>query len=102
VKVIYGAFEKLVYAIVEKFNLDSLRRAPSDAAKVREYFALQLSDPNIADDPKKRDAIIDMMKELGVKAYGKFLRKLQGASVPDQSRERFITSVTASTVPPVL
>lgn len=68
VKVIYGAFEKLVDAIVEKFNLDSLRRAPSDAAKVREYFALQLSDPKIADDPKKRDAIIGMMKELGVKA----------------------------------
>ncbi|HEX7028255.1 MAG TPA: hypothetical protein VF268_13525, partial [Gammaproteobacteria bacterium] len=68
VKVVYGAFEKLIDTIVEKFNLDSLRRAPSDKAKVREYFALQLSDPKVANDPQKRDAIVSMMKELGVEA----------------------------------
>jgi hypothetical protein len=68
VKVVYGAFEKLIDTMVEKFNLDSLRRAPSDKAKVREYFALQLSDPKIANDPQKRDAIVNLMKELGVEA----------------------------------
>lgn len=68
VKVVYGAFEKLIDTIVEKFNLDALRRAPSDKAKVREYFALQLSDPKVANDPQKREAIVNMMKELGVEA----------------------------------
>jgi hypothetical protein len=68
VKVVYGAFEKLVDTIVEKFNLDSLRRAPTDKAKLLEQYALQLTDPKVADNPKKRDAVLEMIRDLGKSA----------------------------------
>jgi hypothetical protein len=65
VKVVYGAFEKLVDTLVEKFNLGSLRRAPTDKARLLEQYAQQLTDPKVADNPKKRDAILDLIKDLG-------------------------------------
>jgi hypothetical protein len=65
VKVVYGAFEKLVDTLVEKFNLGSLRRAPTDKARLLEQYAQQLTDPKVADNSKKRDAILDLIKDLG-------------------------------------
>jgi hypothetical protein len=66
VKVVYGAFEKLIDTLVQTFNLDSPRGAPSDKVKVREYLALRLSDPKVANDPKMRDAIVSMIRGLGL------------------------------------
>lgn len=66
VKVVYGAFEKLIDTLVQEFNLDSPRGAPGGKVKIREYLALRLSDPKVANDPKMRDAIASMIRELGV------------------------------------
>jgi hypothetical protein len=65
VKVVYGVFEKLVHTLVEKFNLDSVRRQPSsspDNNQLRDFLACALADPAIANDAKKRELLIELMR----------------------------------------
>lgn len=63
VKVVYGAFEKLVDTLVEKFNLDSVRRQqPGDKGQLRDFLACALADPEVAKDPKKRELLLELMR----------------------------------------
>jgi hypothetical protein len=64
VKVVYGAFEKLVDTLVEKFNLDSVRRQqqPANSGELRDFLAGALADPEISKDAKKREFLLELMR----------------------------------------
>jgi hypothetical protein len=63
VKVVYGAFEKLVDTLVEKFNLDAVRRQPPpEDGRLREFLACALADPAFGKDPKKREVLLELMR----------------------------------------
>jgi hypothetical protein len=65
VKVVYGAFEKMVDTLVDKFNLESVRRQqPPDNTQLRDFLACALADPAIAKDAKKREVLLDLMRNL--------------------------------------
>lgn len=63
VKVVYGAFEKLVDTLVEKFNLDSVRRQETgDKGQLRDLLTSALADPEIAKDSKKRELLLELIR----------------------------------------
>lgn len=64
VKVVYGAFEKIVQTLIEKFNLDSLKREGLDQGKnlMRLEIAKQLADPDLDSSQEKQQALIELLK----------------------------------------
>ncbi|HEY3486504.1 MAG TPA: hypothetical protein VGL10_00425 [Gammaproteobacteria bacterium] len=61
VKIVYGAFEKLVDTLADKFNLNALRRQ-QDNTQTRDFIACALANPAFADDPKKREVLLELLK----------------------------------------
>lgn len=64
VKVVYGAFEKLLQTLIEKFNLDSLRKDGQGKGRnlLNLEIAKQLSDPDIEADVEKQKALIRLLR----------------------------------------
>lgn len=63
VKVVYGALEKLVNVLAEKFSLGALRREPAQQNDVRAFISKQLSDPVIAKDEKSKAVLVALLQE---------------------------------------
>ncbi len=67
VKLVYGALEKLVHVLVEKFDLGSLRRGKSEVNPVFSFLNEELADPLSVEDPKRKEVIADLLQRYGQK-----------------------------------
>lgn len=63
VKVVYGALEKLVNVLVEKFDLGALRQAPATRNDVLTFLSEELSDPTSGADPKRKAMVVELMQK---------------------------------------
>lgn len=70
-KIVYGALEKLIMEISNRFQLDSTQPASHRAGVINEFLAERLSKVDPQKDREKYQVLVDLLKERGTESTSK-------------------------------